>query len=163
MVSLYLLLQASAVSDSAIHSRAQQHKYISENLRFFQVIDDKSLNFAVHDRLDVAHFIARTVILDQRIGTEDIGTDLRAPLDLFGLALERRLFLHSLFELFFKQAASEVLERHFLVLKLGTLVLTGNHDARREVRNADCGLRLVDLLSACARGTVHVDADIFCL
>ena len=100
------------------------------------------------------------MVLDEGVGAEDVGADLRAPLDLLGLALERRFRRHALLDLLFDELAAKVLERHLLVLELAALVLAGDDDTRREVRDTDGGLRLVDLLPACARGAVDVDADV---
>ena len=72
-------------------------------LRLLQKVDDKALQVAVHDRLHVAHFKARAVILDERLGAEHIGADLRAPLDLFGFALQCRLCLLALLNLLFNE------------------------------------------------------------
>ena len=47
-----------------------------------QVGVDKPVNIAVHDGLDVAHFVAGAGVLGQGIGHEHIGADLAAPLDL---------------------------------------------------------------------------------
>ena len=55
---------------------------------FFEVIDNKSLNIAVHYRLHVSVLIARAVVLDKRIGTENVGAYLTTPLYLLYFALK---------------------------------------------------------------------------
>ena len=48
----------------------------------------------------------------------------------------------------------------FLVFQLGLLILALHHNACRQMGNADSGLCLVDILSACTAGTIGVNAQL---
>ena len=58
------------------------------------------------------------------------------------------------------EARAQDLHRHRLVLVLRALVLTGDDDAGREVRQAHGGVGLVDVLAAGAARAVGVDAQV---
>ena len=51
-------------------------------------------------------------------------------------------------------------QRLLLILELGLLILTLHDNARRYVRDANRRFRAVDVLPACSRGTVGIDAQI---
>src|ERR1019366_2813083 len=51
--------------------------------------------------------------------------------------------------------------RPFAVLVLSALVLAGDHDSRRDVRNPHRRIRCVDVLSALAPGAIGVGANVF--
>ena len=78
-----------------------------------------------------------------------------------GLALRQLghlLLLAPLLELV--EPGAENLHRHRLVLVLGALVLAGDDDSAREMREADGGVGLVHVLPARAARSVGVDAEI---
>ena len=63
-------------------------------------------------------------------------------------------------DLALQQPRLEHPHRQLLVLVLGALVLALDHDARRQVGQADRGVGLVDVLAAGALGAVGVDAQV---
>ena len=62
----------------------------------FQIRIDEIIEIAVHNRLHIAVFAARSVILDERIRHEHIGTNLAAPLNLELIALDIGNFVQML-------------------------------------------------------------------
>ena len=58
------------------------------------------------------------------------------------------------------QAGTENFHGALTVLMLAALVLTLHHRACGQVGNADGGLRLIDVLTACARGAIGVDLQL---
>ena len=91
---------------------------------------------------------------------EDVGADLVTPADV---ALFAVIFLHLralVVDGLFVDAGAQDLHREGAVLDLGAFALAGHDNARRDVRQADRGLGLIDVLAALAAGTVDVDAQV---
>ena len=118
------------------------------------------MNFAVHNRLHVALFIARARVLYKRIRAEYVGADLRAPFDLLHVALHGLRFRLTLLDLDFQELRTKHGEAHCLVLELRTLVLALYDDSRREMGNTHRGGNLVYVLTARAARMVNIDTDI---
>src|SRR5579872_2287083 len=98
-----------------------------------------------------------TQILHQLIRLQNVGTDLMAPPDVrlggiggIGLGL-------ALLQLGLVEARLELLHCRCAVLVLRALVLAGDHDSGRNVRDPDCTIGGIDMLPAGAGRTVGVD------
>ena len=89
---------------------------------------------------------------------EVVGTDLLRAVAAPHLAFsQRRLLTRLLLLLDLIQTRPEHTEGLFLVLQLGTLILAGDDDPGRTVRDPDRAGGLVDMLSAGTAGTIGVD------
>ena len=53
-----------------------------------EVSEDEAVEVAVHDSVHVAGLVVGAVVLDHRVGHEDVGADLVAPCDLVLDALD---------------------------------------------------------------------------
>ena len=91
---------------------------------------------------------------------EDVGADLAAPFDLLHLALDVGHLLLALALAQLQQLGFEHADTVLAVVHLVAAGLGGDDDARRVVRHAHGGGGLVDVLSARARGVVHVRAHV---
>ena len=113
---------------------------------------DEILDVAIHDGLDIRFGIVCAQVLDQGIGAEDIGTDLAGEGNvLLHTADLVHLFLSLLlFEL--EELGAEHVHGHLLVL--------GNDDPRRLVRDPHRRLRLVHVLASRPGGVVGVDGKV---
>lgn len=88
---------------------------------------------------------------------------MTAPLYLFDVPLERLSLLHLLPLAQLGKLAFEHKHRLLAVLNLTALRLTGNHDARGNVRDSDCAFRFVDVLTSRAAAAVGVHLQILVL
>src|SRR3546814_1720595 len=84
----------------------------------------------------------------QLIGLKDVGADLVAPADLrLGLIFARSGFLPAA-QFRFVEARLQHVHRGGAVLVLRPVILRRDDDARRNVGDADGGVRCVDVLAA---------------
>ena len=100
------------------------------------------------------------MVLDHLVRVQDVGADLVAPAGLDVLALEHRDLRLALGDAALEQAGAQDLHRRLAVLVLRPLVLALRHDARRDVREADGRIGLVDVLPAGALGSERLDAQL---
>ncbi|MPN35906.1 hypothetical protein SDC9_183409 [bioreactor metagenome] len=100
------------------------------------------------------------MILRQGVRHEYVRANLAAPFNLFLFALDIIDFVVMLAFLDLQKLRLEHTHRDRSVLRLRTLVLAGDDDARRNMRDADGTLCLVDMLPPRAGGTVGIDFQI---
>ena len=129
-------------------------------LRLHQERIDKYVKVAVYDGLYISHLDSGAVILYQSIGLEYVGTYLAAPFYLLHLALYLSHVLKALPLGQLQQLALQYAHSHVLIVELAALVLALYHYAGGEMCDTYCRAYLVDVLAACAAGTVGVYADI---
>ena len=91
---------------------------------------------------------------------QHVAADLVAPAGRDVLALELRLLLGLPLQLAARAAGLEDLHRRLAVAVLRALVLAGDDDAGRQVRDADRGGVLLDVLAAVAAGAEDVDPQV---
>src|SRR5207244_8020019 len=115
---------------------------------------------AVEDRGGVADLVVGPVVLDHRVGVQDVRADLRAEVDVLRLALLARDLLGPLALGALGELGAEHRHRRLAVLGLRALVLALHHDARGAVRDAHRRVGLVDVLAAGARRAVRVDLQV---
>ena len=126
----------------------------------FQIRGDKAVQIAVHDRVDVAHFVIRAVILDKRIGHKDVGAYLAAPGDFLLHALDVVDVVQVLLLGDFHQLGAQHTHGGVPVLELAAFRLAGDDYACGNMRDSDCGLGLVDVLAARTAAAVCIDLQI---
>ena len=100
------------------------------------------------------------VVLDHPVGVEDVRPDLAPPLDRLLVADALLLLRPPLVERLLVEAGPQHPHRHLAVAPLAALVLAGDDDSRRQVRDADRRVRDVDVLPAGAARAVRVDAQV---
>ena len=107
-----------------------------------------SIEVAVHDPLDVADLELGPVVVDHGVGLEHVGADLVAPgvVGLGGLELGPLRLL--LLQLLLVDGRAQHLHGRRLVLALAALLLAGDHDAGRDMREAHRRRGLVHVLAA---------------
>ena len=94
---------------------------------------------------------------------KDIGPDLVAPADI---GLRRGSVIGSLLALLkfkFVQPRFQHVHRGGAVAMLRAVILTLHHDVGRDMGDADCGVRLVDVLTPGSRGAVGVNPKVLVL
>src|SRR5215218_9279824 len=128
-----------------------------------QVSVDKSVEVAVEHAIHVRRLLARTVVLYELVGVEYVRPDLRAPLDLGLLPALRCDLLLPLLAFELEEPRTQHAHGHLAVLVLAALVLALGYDARREVRDPDRRVGLVDVLAAGSRGPVGIHLEVFLL
>jgi hypothetical protein len=134
------------------------------NLRpIAKIAVDKRLDAAVENRLHVAALEIRTVVLDKLVWLEDIAANLVAPGDFAFVAVELGQLGVALLLLNHVKLTLEHFHRFGLVLVLAAVILAGRDNAGRDVRDADSGTGLVDVLASGASGTVIVDTEVVIL
>src|SRR5438270_8458215 len=122
---------------------------------------DELVDLAVLEhRLHVALLDAGPDILDQRVGLERVVADLGAELGRQHLALQVVDLLGGQQLLALEKARPQHLHRDLPVLDLRALVLAGDHDPGRQVRDPDGRLGLVDVLPPGTAGAVGIDAQV---
>ena len=132
----------------------------SIKLHLHQVCIDEVIYFTVHDRLNIARFLARPVILNHGIGLENVAPYLAAPFDFLELALYIRHVLEAFALLYFEELTAKHAHCRLSVLYLAALVLALHDDACREMGDADSGGGLIDMLTARAARPICIDTDI---
>src|SRR5215207_6111705 len=125
-----------------------------------QVSVDKTIEVAVENPVHVRGLFARTVVLHELVRMEHVGPDLGSPFDL-GLLSALRGDL--LLALQLEEPGPQHTHRHLTILMLATLVLALGDDARREMRDPDCRVGLVDVLAAGPGGPVSIHLEILLL
>src|SRR5450631_3939473 len=122
--------------------------------------DHELVEVAVQDRVDVADLEARPMVVRLLVGGEYVRPDLAPPLDrlLLGVDVAHFFLLLLLFDL--EQLRAQDAHRGRLVLVLGALAVGVHRDPGRDVRDADGGFGLVDVLAAGAARAHDVDAQI---
>jgi len=95
-----------------------------------QIRIDKPINTSIHDCLHVTVLVAGTGILDQGVGHEYVGADLRAPLDVVLVTLNLLDGIQPLADLDIHELGLQHADSGFLVLELRALGLAGDHNAR---------------------------------
>src|SRR3712207_5328230 len=103
------------------------------------------------------------MVLYELVRMEYVGPDLRTPLDLGLLPALRGDLLLPLLAFELEEPGPEYAHGHLAVLVLAALVLALRHDARREVRDPDGRVGLVDVLAAGSRGPVGIHLEVFLL
>src|SRR6185437_5325588 len=104
--------------------------------------------------------MTRSVIFDQLVGLEYIGSNLAAPRDIF-LLTDDRVELRFLLLLFhFEETRLQDFHRSVSILELGPLILTLHDDTCRQVSDAYGGFDLIDILASRAAGAKGVDPEI---
>ena len=106
--------------------------------------------------LCIARLIVCAVILDNVIRMYRHRANLGTKISLYILTFKpgRLLFTSLLLSLI--EASPEQFHCYFAVLYLRAFILTGNHDARRNMPDAYCRVGLVDVLSASACRAIRV-------
>ena len=100
------------------------------------------------------------MVVDHGVGLEDVGTDLAAPGNLRLRGLERRPRLLLLGGGPLEERGLEHLHRRRAVLVLRALLLAGDDDPGRLMRDPDRRVRLVHMLPSGARRAEGVDPEI---
>ena len=122
---------------------------------------DDLVEIAVHHLVDAVQRQFDPVLghtsLREVVGTDLLGAVARSDL----AAALRRLLTRFLLQFEFVQFRTQNAHRLISVLQLALLVLTGDHDTRREVRQAHRRVRGVDTLSAVSGRTEYVDTYVF--
>ena len=118
------------------------------------------MDIAVHNRLDIPLFVARSMVFCHSVRTEHVRTDLRAPLDIFYVAFHCLRFRLALLNLLFQELGTEHIKAHFLVLQLRAFVLALYHDPRGEVGDTNGGGHLIYVLTTCATRVIDIDTNI---
>src|SRR5215211_3600992 len=126
-----------------------------------QVSVDEGIEVAVEHAVHVRRLLAGAVVLYELVRVEYVGADLRTPLDIGLLPALRGDLLLPLLTLEFEEPRPEYPHGHLTVLVLAALVLALRHDARREVRDPDGRVGLVDMLAAGPRGPVGIHLEVF--
>src|SRR5579884_2764494 len=119
------------------------------------------VDVAVQHAIHVADGQLAAEALHKPTGSQHVVTNLAAEVDvqlgILELVLLGALFRH----LMLVQARLELLHGAGAVFVLGPLVLALDHDAGRNVREANRRLRAVDVLAAGAAGPEHVHLQVF--
>ena len=107
------------------------------------------------------------MVLHHGIGLEHIAADLATPFDPLHLPFDLGHLLLPFPLLELDELALKHTHGHLFVLELAALILALDHNARRQVGQADGGAGLVHVLAACAAGPigihphlVHVDLHV---
>lgn len=125
-----------------------------------KVCVDKAVKISVHDSVDIAVFKACACVLCKGVGHEYIGTYLSTPCDLLLNALDVLDLVKVFSFLYLGKLGYQHLHGIILVLVLATLSLAGYNYSCGLMCKTYSGACFVDLLSACAAGTVEVDLQI---
>src|SRR5918998_1842444 len=128
-----------------------------------QVSVDEGIEVALEHAVHVRRLLAGAMVLYELVRVEHVGPDLRTPLDIGLLPALCGDLLLPLLALEFEEPRPEDPHGHLTVLVLAALVLALRHDARREVRDPDGRIGLVDVLTAGPRGPVGIYLEIFLL
>ena len=126
-----------------------------------QELAHEAVEIAVEHPLRVAGLVPGPIVLDAGCRVKRVAADLRAPArPPSARRVPPRAPPLPLALLLGDQPRPEHLHGRCLVLGLGALVLALHDDAGRNMGQADRRVRLVDVLSPGARGTVGVDPDV---
>ena len=100
------------------------------------------------------------MVLHQRVGVQDVGADLAAPRRLLLVAHHGGQLVLPLLKGALVELALQDVHRHLTVHVLRALVLARDDDARRQVGDADGGVRPVDVLPPRTAGPVGVHLQV---
>src|SRR6266496_2380488 len=120
---------------------------------------DEVVDLSIENRLGVARLDSRTQVLDALVGVQDIVADLGAPAAC-RLTAQLGHLRRVLLALAFKQLGLQDRHGGRAVLDLASLILAGDNDPARQVRDPDGGIGGVDTLAAGSAGAVDVDPDL---
>src|SRR4051794_6154712 len=120
----------------------------------------ESVQVAVEDRLRVADLVVGPVVLDHRVGVQDVGADLRSEVHVLRIAFLACQLLRALALALLDELGAQHLERRLAVLRLRALVLALHDYAARPVRDPDGRVGLVDVLAARARRAVGIHLQV---
>ncbi len=121
---------------------------------------DKGIDVPIHDALHVRDLQFGAVIVHHRVRLEDVAANLVAEAHVRFRRVELRLFLRLPLGLELVESVLQHLHRRAFVLVLRAFLLRRHDDSRRDVREADRGARLVDVLTARARRAEDVHPDV---
>src|SRR5579864_5375292 len=128
--------------------------------RLQEICANEAVQVAVEHPLGVSHLEPGSRVLHLLVGVQDVAPDgVSAEAHGDTAALTGELGLALLLRLL-GEAGTEDLQRGLLVRRLAALVLDGDHDVRRQVRDANGAVGLVHVLPAGARRAERVDADV---
>src|SRR5215207_11155558 len=125
-----------------------------------QVGLDEWVDRAIQHGLSIADADLGAMIGDLGVGVEYVGADAIAKPGRRVLPLDAGALVRLLVHLALQETGAQDLHRALAVLDLGSLVLTGDDDAGREMRDAYGRRRLVDVLTAGPGRTIGVDAEV---
>src|SRR4051794_40818739 len=125
-----------------------------------QLREHQAVEVAVKHVVGRARLVARAVVLDHLIRVEYVRADLVAPARLDVLAAQERELALALLETPFEQPRAEHFHRELAVLVLRPLVLALRDDAGWDMREAHCGVCLVDVLAARTLRAEGVDLEL---
>src|SRR3954453_15740510 len=114
----------------------------------------------VQDRARVRRLVIGSEVLDHLVGVEDVAADLVAPTRGEVLTPDLAELFLPLLELELEQPRLQDPDRHLAVLGGRPLVLAGDHDPGRDVREPDRWLGLLDVLAAGTRRSIVLLADL---
>src|SRR5918999_572837 len=121
-----------------------------------QVGVDKVVEVAVENPVHVGGLLSGAQVFDELVRVEDVGADLGPEPHLRLLAALRGDLPLPLLALELEEAGPQDPHRDLAVLVLAALVLTLHDDARRQVRDPDRRVGLVDMLAARPRCPIGV-------
>src|SRR3990172_9587088 len=137
----------SASAASASSTRTGARRNLAANRRLL-VGAEQVVQFPIEHGFGIAGLIAGAVVLHHLVRMEYVGADLVAPGGRDVLPLQPRLLLRPLLQLQHQEPRLQNLQRALLVAVLGALVLAGDGEAAGDVRDADGGGVLLDVLAA---------------
>src|SRR5262245_50442521 len=118
---------------------------------------DELVKVAVHHTLHIARLHAGSQVFHHPVGLKDITANLIPPGDTPFLAVKTFHLRLLLIEALRVDPGEDQLHGRGPILVLRTLVLRSDDKSSWNMRNADRGLDLVDVLTALATGTKGID------
>jgi len=101
-----------------------------------EISTDEGVDLAVHDARNIRGLIVRPMVFDQRIGAEDIASNLASPLDVLLLADDGLHLRVPLFEFLLHEFICQHFHTGGLIHQLASLDFALNDDARGKMRNS---------------------------
>jgi hypothetical protein len=113
-----------------------------------QIRLDQAIDISVKDCINIADFKVGSVVLDQAIGVQCVGSYLTSPGN-GRLGIIFRLFgTFQFFKFLFVESRAQDLHAGFPVFELGAFALALDHDIGRQVGDPDSGTCFVHMLSS---------------
>src|SRR4051812_14578959 len=109
-----------------------------------QVGNDEWVDVAVQNGLGIRNASFRAMVSHHRVRMEHIRSNSTSEPGGNSIALKLLTLVSFGLHLFLEQAGSQDLEGSFAVLQLTPLILAGDNDAGRNMREPNCRRRLVD-------------------